>query len=292
VKLNYEDHSLKSGIYKILNTHTNRIYIGQASRFAERWYSHKRSLLGNIHQNKFLLNDFVKCREELGHDDFLEFHVLEVMEGSTKEERNKREEEWIAQHWDKQELCYNFKQKATSKERSVFSNTPEQTKELLSQAQKRLWQDPEERQKRIEGRDGQRRVKIGKTISEVWASMTEEQLQEINQKRIQLTKESWADPEIRQKRLKGIQANSWKVSIVQKEKITNDPVYHARLVAQGQASAKTYQMIDPQGQLVTIRNMTKFCRENKLVKSHMIAVSKGKAKSHKGWKKQIKDMTT
>jgi len=283
MKLNYHEHSLKPGIYKILNTHTNRVYIGQAKEFKARWRGHCLSLLGNKHQNKFLLNDFNKCKKELGHDDFLEFHVLEVMEGSTKEERNKREEELIAEHWDKQDFCYNFKQKIAGKERFVFSNTPEETKELLSQAQKRLWQDPEERQKRIEGRDGQRRVKIGKASSEMWTSMTEEQRQDISQQRVQLTQESWTNPEIRQKRLKGIQANSWKVSAAQKEKIASNPVYHARLVAQGQASAKTYQMIDPQGQSVTIHNMTKFCRENNLVKSHMIAVSKGKLKSHKGW---------
>lgn len=48
--------------------------------------------------------------------------------------------------------------------------------------------------------------------------------------------------------------------------------------------AKTYQLINPQGQLVEIHNMTKFCRENNLVKSHMIAVSKGNLKSHKGWR--------
>lgn len=286
MKFIYQEHSLKSGIYKVLNTHTNRIYIGQCKLFKVRWNQHRSSLLNNKHQNKFLLNDFNKCKEELGHDDFLEFHVLEVMENSTKEERNKREEEWIAQHWDKQDLCYNFKQKIAGKERSVFSNTPEETKKLLSQAQKRLWQNPEERQKRIEGRDGKRREKIGKASSEMWASMTEEQRQEISQQRVQLSQESWTDTEIRQKRLNGIHANSWKVSAAQKEKVASDPVYHARLVAQGLASAKTYQMIDPQGHMVTIHNMSKFCRENSLVKSHMIAVSKGKLKSHKGWTKR------
>ena len=282
MKLNYEEHSLKPGIYKILNAHTNRIYIGQAKRFAERWYSHKRSLLGNIHQNKFLLNDFMKCREELGHDDFLEFHILEVMEGSTKEERNKREEELIAQHWDRQDLCYNFKQKIARKERSVFSNTPEETKRLLSEAQKRLWQDPEERQKRIEGRDGKRREKIGKACSEMWTSMTEEQRHEISQKRVQLTQESWADPEIRQKRLDGLRTNSWKVSEAQK-KLAQDPEHRAKLIAQGQKCAKTYQMLNPEGQLVEIHNMTKFCRENELTKQQMIAVAKGRELSHKGW---------
>lgn len=282
MKLNYQEHSLKPGIYKIINTRTNRVYVGQAKEFKARWRGHCSSLLNNKHQNKFLLNDFKKCREELGHDDFLEFYVLEVMENSTKEARNKREEEFIAQYWDRQDLCYNFKQKIAGKERSVFSNTPEETKELLSQAQKRLWQDPEERQKRIEGRDGKRREKIGKACSEMWTSMTEEQKHEISQKRVQLTQESWADPEIRQKRLDGLRTNSWKVSKAQK-KLAQDPEHRAKLIAQGQKYAKTYQMLNPEGQLIEIHNMTKFCRENELTKQHMIAVAKGREPSHKGW---------
>lgn len=121
MKFHYEGHSLKPGIYKILNTHTNRTYIGQASRFKTRWYGHAFSLLTRKNASKFLLNDFSKCKLELGHDDFLEFHVLEVMEGSTKEERNLREEWWISQHYDNQGLCYNFKQTVDSKPRSPSS---------------------------------------------------------------------------------------------------------------------------------------------------------------------------
>jgi group I intron endonuclease len=120
MKFNYEEHSLKPGIYKILNTHTNRIYIGQAKRFKERWMGHRSSLRRNKCMNHFFLNDYNKCKAELGHDDFLEFHVLDVMEGSTKEERNKREEEWIEKFYDKQQNCYNLKQKVESTFLLVF----------------------------------------------------------------------------------------------------------------------------------------------------------------------------
>jgi hypothetical protein len=102
MKLFYAQQSLKSGIYKILNTHTNRIYIGQAKRFKQRWSQHKYHLLKGSHGNTFFQHDFNKCKEELGHDDFLEFHVLEVMEGSTKEARNKREE----QTYDELKSCF------------------------------------------------------------------------------------------------------------------------------------------------------------------------------------------
>jgi group I intron endonuclease len=115
MKFFYEDNSLKSGIYKILNTHTNRFYIGQAKEFKERWKAHKCSLLSGKHQNKFLLSDFNKCKTELGHDDFIEFHVLEVMENSTKEERNKKETEFILEVFDNQVFCYNMSKTAFGK---------------------------------------------------------------------------------------------------------------------------------------------------------------------------------
>ena len=149
MKFNYQSHSLKPGIYKITNTSSNRIYIGQAQKIKNRWQGHSISLRGNKHQNKFLQNDFNKCKEELGHDDFLVFEVIEVMEGSTKEERNKREEWWISQHYDDQAACYNFKEKVEGKERSCFSLTPEETKRKQSAAHKANWENPEFREKII-----------------------------------------------------------------------------------------------------------------------------------------------
>jgi group I intron endonuclease len=118
MKLIYQEHSLKSGIYKIVSTHTNRIYVGQAKEFKARWNGHKRSLLNGKHQNKFIQADFNKCREELGHDNFLEFHVLEILEGSTKEERSVREKQWIAHWFDNGKQCYNLTLKAVSREGS------------------------------------------------------------------------------------------------------------------------------------------------------------------------------
>lgn len=145
MKFFYESHSNSPGIYKIINTHSNRIYIGQTNSFKKRWYDHKRYFLNERHQNKFLLNDFNKCRELLGNDDFLEFHIVEVMNESSKEERNIREEYWINQYFDDQNLCYNFKEKPESQERSCFSHTPEETKKILSDNTKKQWESEEHR---------------------------------------------------------------------------------------------------------------------------------------------------
>ena len=72
MKFIYELHANKPGIYKIINTRTNRIYVGQAKEFKKRWFGHRTSLLSGKHFNKFLLADFNKCKTELGNDDFLE----------------------------------------------------------------------------------------------------------------------------------------------------------------------------------------------------------------------------
>lgn len=143
MKFNYQSHSLKPGIYKITNTHTGRIYIGQAKEFKSRWKGHSSSLRSGKHQNKFLQNDFNKCKEELGHDDFLVFEIIEVMEGSTKKERSDREEIEIAKYFDNCKVCYNIKEKAGDTERSCYSLTPEETKKKQSESMKKRWENPE-----------------------------------------------------------------------------------------------------------------------------------------------------
>ncbi|AUR96323.1 hypothetical protein NVP1223O_26 [Vibrio phage 1.223.O._10N.261.48.A9] len=54
---------------------------------------------------------------------------------------------------------------------------------------------------------------------------------------------------------------------------------------------KEYTLINPEGDVVNIRNMNKFCRENNLDKSGMINVVNGKYKQHKGWTAPIADKT-
>lgn len=135
MRFNYpSSNSNAPGIYKITNTHTQRVYVGQCKNFATRWSQHSSSVRNNKHQNKFIQNDFNKCKEELGNDDFLVFEVIEVMEGSTKEERTAREQVWIDTFYDKQEQCYNFKKVASPVDKTTWSNTPEETSRKLSVA--------------------------------------------------------------------------------------------------------------------------------------------------------------
>lgn len=148
MQFKYEGLSNLPAIYKITNTHTNRVYIGQAKTLKLRWSDHASSLRSNKHQNKFIQNDFNKCLAELGHEDFLVFSVLEVMKDSTKEQRNKREEELIQEHYDNQHFCYNFKDTVCNGERSCRSNTPEETRLKASVSMMQVWasKTDEERQ--------------------------------------------------------------------------------------------------------------------------------------------------
>lgn len=204
MQFNYQSHSLKPGIYKITNTHTGRIYIGQAKRFKERWYDHSRKLIAGNHSNRFLQNDYNKCKEEFGNDDFLIFEVIEVMEGSTKQERNDKEETIIATFFDKCKTCYNIKEKVESNPRSCYSKTPEETKKKISENSKAYWTRPGFKERHIESMkefylnpenldkhsemlkarwsDDSYKVKVVDKLKETWANKSEEERRQQTEK--------------------------------------------------------------------------------------------------------------
>ena len=103
----YEGNSLKSGVYKLTNKKNNRLYIGSAKEFKERWNQHTASLRRNKHHNKYLQADFNKCGEET-----FVFEVIEVIEG-TKDDRIIVEQRYIDLHYDKSK-CYNLNKDASS----------------------------------------------------------------------------------------------------------------------------------------------------------------------------------
>ena len=314
MKFLYQDHANKSGIYKIVNTHTNRIYIGQCKSFKQRWYGHKQSLIKNKHQNKFIQNDYNKCLLELGNDDFLEFHVLEVMENSTKEERNLKEEFYVASLFDKQQLCYNFHEKTKSKERSCYSNTPEETflkkstsakrmweseeyKKNQSEVQKQrtteLWQNEEYRQKHVESitkavqseetrrnmarrwQDAELRKELGEKSKERWQS------EEYRQKHLLEMKKRWSSEEYcinHSRKMK----KYWENNETQRARASQRM---KEKMAEKYANQKVYELIDPSGNLVKITNLKEFCKnsEVKLIPQCLKNVFYHKKHYYKGW---------
>lgn len=177
---NYNEQSLKPGIYKIVSIRTSRVYIGQAKEFKARWNGHRRSLLSGKHQNRFLQADFNKCREELGHDNFLEFHVLELLPSSTKEVRNQREEVWLAQWFDGGKQCYNLTPHALSRE-GAKDRSPEASFQRRSAAVKGRKHSPEAIRRMSAAQMASNNPRnTGKTLS----AETKEKISKANQGRI------------------------------------------------------------------------------------------------------------
>jgi len=292
----YEEHSLKPGIYKIINTHTNRVYVGQAKEFKNRWMGHRSSLINNKHQNKFLLNDFNRCQEELGHNDFLEFHILEVMENSTKEERNRKEEFYIQAIWDMRDQCYNFKQKSEAKDRNHYSNTPEKTKLKKSSSMKRIWENEEfrsslsdkakERWNTPEGK-----IDASRRAQEIWSDP------EHRKTMSEHLKDRMLDPEQKQAAIKNLnsEASVKKRAETYRAKLIEEPEFLAKMQAHGRKNiakrnatqpVKTYSsVIAPDGVVYEhISHIPTFAKKHGLQKQNLYSLLLGKIKSHKGWR--------
>ena len=93
----HDRHGKISGIYEIRNRASNKSYIGSASNIRARWSNHARLLRQITHSNLHLRESFKKHFDILGHSNFMEFHIIEQMPGSTKKQRLEKETYWIAQ---------------------------------------------------------------------------------------------------------------------------------------------------------------------------------------------------
>lgn len=258
MKFNYEGNSLKGGIYKILNTHSGRVYIGSAARFKTRWqHGHARSLEIGKHRNKFIQADFNKCREELGHDEFLEFHVIQLMEGSSKDERKVVEQEWIDQYFDNQKQCYNLQRKATLSREDVPSKNPAATFDKKSRAAKGKKHTPEWNTRISESHKGKKLSLAHK-----------EKIGAASKGRGKGTKRP---PEVGLKIAQAKMGKSHPMSEVARLKL-----------------CKTYQtnLISPDGVLYTeIVGLADFAKIHGLSVAGLRFVITGKRASHKGWKR-------
>jgi hypothetical protein len=50
------------------------------------------------------------------------------------------------------------------------------------------------------------------------------------------------------------------------------------------SKAKKYKLVSPEGEVVEVFNLNKFCRDNNLTQGNLGMVAIGKANHHKGWK--------
>ncbi len=154
MEFKYEGNSLKSGVYKITNTVTGKVYIGSAKSFKKRGYQHLRSLEKGIHQNKHLQHAF-----NIDGTNAFVFEVLEIVDG-TQTDRLTVEQKYLDTFLENWELCYNFKQKTVAKDRSCWSHTPEETSKKMSESQTRAWNDL-------------RRLNVSNTLKQLWSNDAE-----------------------------------------------------------------------------------------------------------------------
>ena len=268
----YNGNSKLSGIYEIRNRHSNRSYIGQAKEFKERWVSHKCALLGKFCNNKFFQNDFNKCFEKLNHTDFLEFHVIEVLNNSTKDTRNEREEWWIQEYKNYDYILYNSKEKVGAKERKTWSNNPDETRQKLSVLSKGRHMSEATKEK-------MRQLAIGrKHTEETKRKLSIKRTGEVHKPMSELTKEK-----IRQRRLG---SKIGPLSLEHKKKLSD--FFVGRFLGTKSVLAKTYDNLclqSPTGEIIIkIECLNEFCRKNGLEARSMCKLLKGKQKSHRGWK--------
>lgn len=86
--IRWDEVECLSGIYKITNRTTKKIYIGSATNFCRRWSAHYSLLRRNKHENEYLQNAWNKY----GENDFV-FEILEYVED--KKELLSREQYWL-----------------------------------------------------------------------------------------------------------------------------------------------------------------------------------------------------
>ena len=129
----YQGFSQHGGIYRIRNTISGVVYVGSTREFKCRWPDHARSLRHGKHKTKHMQNAYAKYLLEQGNDDFLEFTILEIMEGSAKAERLAREELWISKLLSEGVELYNTNRTPT-KEPTTYGVMSETGKERMIKA--------------------------------------------------------------------------------------------------------------------------------------------------------------
>lgn len=276
----YNEFSNLPCIYEIRNTYTNRKYIGQTIKLKRRWNrGHKESLVRGVHNNKFLQSDFNKCFKELGHTDFLEFHILEELLNMSPEIRAERELYWIKTQTQSYEL-YNAIQ-----ELDCHYAMNDETKKKVSDSKKAYCQSEEG--KAFISREAERRR--GKSYEEQYGP---ERAAEIKNKIREDKLIAMNRPEVKENLRKQLTGKSFterfgaehaaeinkKKSLARKGKYTGTDSPNMKTI-------ENIQLLSPSGELFTkVEGIKIFALAHGLTPNTFSELLAGKRKTHKGWR--------
>lgn len=267
----------------IYNTHSHGVYIGQGSECKRRWVRGYAQTLprGRCH-NKSLQDDYNQSVLSLGHNDFIEFHVLRVMKDSTQQERERVEGDIICFFKDIGYQVYNVIDRPWMFNQQEMT---ENTKQKISKAIKKFYKT-EKGRKLIETMAANRE---GKSYEEQYGI---ERALEIKQKIRENKLVEMNKPEVKENLSKQLLGKSNverygkdKAAVVkQKQSIARKGKYL------GEESSRyivldNIQLLAPDGTIYTkIEGIKEFAAMHELSKNHLSELLSGKRKTHHGWK--------
>lgn len=223
------------------------------------------------------------------------------MEGSTKEERNRKEEEYIKFLFDLKtedgsRICYNFKEQVNSTERTQYSNTPEVTRLKKSASMKEKWKEPGYRESLSAIRKEfwnteEGRAKASKRAQAIWSNPLHREAMSVKMT------ERMAVPENKEQatKLLNTQEAVEKRCKTYRDRLASEPEFLAKMQAHGRKNVakrnasqpvKTYgSVVAPDGTVYeNVSHVPTFAKKHGLWKQGLYALFHGKVKTHKGWK--------
>lgn len=183
------------GVYAIEHAPTKRAYVGQALNILDRWVRHRRALRNGRHDNKPLQRAWTKYGE-----DAFTIRVIADLSHLSGDELVAVLAGYEIAEMAKRKNLYNRAQ-------GGFGRSPisDETRARLSEERKKMWADPEFREKRAAAHsaamanpDMQRR-----RVAAISAARSTD---EARAKQAERAKSYWADPEFRAKRSKSLNA--------------------------------------------------------------------------------------
>lgn len=265
MEVSYNQHSKKSGIYKITCRANGSFYIGSCKEFKRRLRGHLSSLRRGTHHSKKMQN----CFNKHGEDSFV-FEVLEVMEASTELQRQQKEQEYLDALWCSGIL--NIRKKA---DRASYE--PSRSLTFKENCRLRALTNPNMIASRFKaghpGHKGEKNPMYGRPSPTRGKSLTQEHRQKIGLANRARMKEKWQTPEY----VHGMrEAHLGKHSSPRTE-FKQGEVRHYLHV-------KDILLCSPTGEVFyEVVNVKQFALAHGLYAARLSLLLKGKLKQYKGW---------